>query len=117
MRVNQWEEADSAHDHYELITRKNARIRELEAELRDLQFDPPLVVHIGESLIHAAARRIRELEGVLREIAEHPHLRYKNTRNVTKLVDIRLNRKPYRMGHCDGHRCCAEIAKKALSHD
>jgi hypothetical protein len=46
------------------IARYN-RIKELEVELRNFEFDSPLNVAQGESIIQAAARRIAELETAL----------------------------------------------------
>ena len=79
------------------IDYQNKRIAELEAEVERLKItrDEPEFI---ETLTEATGR-IRELEYALREIAEHPHC---------KSTD------EWDTAHAGGHRCAAEIARKAL---
>ena len=54
--------------------------------------------------------RITRLEDALREIAEHPHCRY----DLEYHCDDERKDSQYNIGCVDGHRCAAEIARKAL---
>ena len=61
--------------------------------------------------------RITRLEAALKEIAEHPHCNY-HAEGFCKDIDVdsKQERVLYELGCSDGHRCAAEIARKALEH-
>ena len=54
--------------------------------------------------------RIYRLEAALKEIAKHPHC------TVDESHDAGTSQRMYQIGVQDGHRCAAEIARKALEH-
>ena len=59
--------------------------------------------------------RISRLEAALKEIAEHPHCNY-HAEGFCKDIDVdsKQERVLYELGCSDGHKCAAEISRKAL---
>lgn len=61
-----------------------------------------------DDYLKSLRRRVEELESALRKIAEHPHCTTDNPH------DEGTSARLYQTGVQDGHRCAAEIARKAL---
>lgn len=67
--------------------------------------------------------RVAELESALQRIADHPHIAYDCSGSVHARASyhpddsVRTAGRMYEIGAADGHRCCADIARRALGRE